>query len=134
MAHSEGAVETEPRREGLRPREWSEWVERWRGSGLSQREFCRRHGLSLATFNRRVKALLIGSGPSCAGPASSVAAGGWLEVRLSPPSLPRGVESEESLGTLFEVVLGGGRRVRLGPQFDAEGLRRLLTVLESLPC
>jgi len=41
---------------------------------------------------------------------------------------------EETPGAEFEVVVRGGRRVRLGRQFDAEGLRRLVAVLESLPC
>jgi hypothetical protein len=34
----------------------------------------------------------------------------------------------------FELVLRGERRVRLGADFDAGSLRRLVAVLESLPC
>jgi hypothetical protein len=113
--------------------DWPEWVERWRSSGLSQREFCRRHGLAMATFNRRVKALLGESVPSCRASQPSVEAAGWLEVRLSPSGVRR-MDESESLGEGFEVVLASRRRVRLGPQFDAEGLRRLLVVLEGLPC
>ena len=44
--------------------EWAEWVEEWRGSGLSQREFCRRQGLALATFNRKAVSLVGKSGQS----------------------------------------------------------------------
>ena len=133
MTHPEESVRP-GRRLVVSPSEWSEWIEQWRGSGLSQREFCRRHGLAMATFNRKAVALL---GRSCR--CSQVArpeteSPGWLEVRMSASGVGRIGELEEVAGGGFEVVVQGRWRVRLGPQFDAEGLRRLLEVLESAAC
>jgi hypothetical protein len=34
-------------------------------------------------------------------------------------------------GSAIEIELGGGRRVRVGPGFDVEDLRRVLAVLEE---
>jgi transposase len=34
---------------------------------------------------------------------------------------------------LIEIVLGGGRRIRVDREVDAEALRRVLQVVESLP-
>ena len=132
MAHPEEAVV--PGRRLVSPSEWSEWIEQWRGSGLSQREFCRRHGLAMATFNRKAVALL---GRSCrcgqvARPETESPR--WLEVRMSGSGVGRTGELEEVAGGGFEVVVQGRWRVRLGPEFDAEGLRRLLGVLESAAC
>lgn len=39
------------RRDLVLERRWRGWVERWGASGLSVREFCRRHGLSEASFH-----------------------------------------------------------------------------------
>lgn len=112
--------------------EWAERVEQWQASGLSQSEFCRRHGLAMSTFNRKAAALLGKSVQSGVASEPSEEPPHWLEVRMSGL---RGVgESSASLGEGFEVALDGGWRVRLGPQFDAEGLRRLLGVLEGLSC
>jgi hypothetical protein len=133
MTHPEEVVRPKGRSKAS-PSDWAERVEQWRGSGLSQSEFCRRQGLALTTFNRKAAALVgepvrpgVATEPSEEPPH-------WLEVRMSGQR-PGGVgESAASLGEGFEVALDGGWRVRLGRQFDADGLRRLLGVLESLPC
>jgi hypothetical protein len=133
MTHPAEAVRPEERLV-VSPSEWSEWIEQWRGSGLSQREFCRRHGLAMATFNRKVVALL---GRSCrCGQVTrpETESPRWLEVRMSASGVGRTGELEEVSGGGFELVVQGRWRVRLGPQFDAEGLRRLLGVLESPAC
>jgi hypothetical protein len=112
--------------------QWAERVEQWQASGLSQSEFCRRHGLAMSTFNRKAAALVGKSVRSGVASEASEEPPHWLEVRMSGR---RGVgESSGSLGEGFEVALDGGWRVRLGPQFDAEGLRRLIGVLGSLSC
>ena len=41
----------------LERKRWQDQVKRWRKSGLSQAEFCRRENLSLATFQYRKSAL-----------------------------------------------------------------------------
>lgn len=133
MAHPEESVGP-GRRLAVSPSEWSEWIEQWRSSGLSQREFCRRHGLAMATFNRKAVALL---GRSCrCGQVvrPETESPRWLEVRMSGSGVGKTGELEEVAGDGFEVVVQGRWRVRLGPQFDAEGLRRLLGVLESPSC
>ena len=133
MTHPEEVVRPKGRAKSS-PSEWAERVEQWRSSGLSQSEFCRREGLAPSTFNRKAAALV--GEPVRAGVAAepSEEPPHWLEVRMSSQR-PGGVgESSGSLGEGFEVALDGGWRVRLGPQFDADGLRRLIGVLESLPC
>jgi hypothetical protein len=133
MTHPEEVIRPKGRLKAS-PSEWAERVEQWRSSGLSQSEFCRREGLALTTFNRKAAALVgepVGSGVA-AEPREEPPH--WLEVRMSGQRSGRVGESSGSLGEGFEVALDGGWRVRLGPQFDAEGLRRLLGVLESLPC
>ena len=114
--------------------EWAERVEQWQSSGLSQSEFCRRQGLAMSTFNRKAAALVGKSVRSGAASEPSEEPPHWLEVRLSGLRGGRVGESAGSLGEGFEVTLDGGWRVRLGPQFDAEGLRRLIGVLGSLSC
>lgn len=111
--------------------EWQERVASWQQSGLSQRAFCRLHGYALATFNRKAVGLLGKSPKAAVAPAGE--APRWLEVRMSGSRLESPGRAE-LLVEGFEVVLAGGCRVRLGPHFDAAGLRRLLSVLESLSC
>ena len=133
MPHPEEVVRPKGRSKAS-PSEWGERVEQWRGSGLSQSEFCRRQGLALTTFNRKAAALVgdpVRSGVT-AEPREEPPH--WLEVRMGGRR-PGGVgESSGSLGEGFEVAFDGRWRVRLGPQFDAEGLRRLIGVLESFRC
>jgi hypothetical protein len=133
MTHPEEVVRPKGRLKAS-PSEWAERVEQWRVSGLSQSEFCRCQGLALATFNRKVAALAGKSVRSGVAAEPSEEPPQWLEVRMSGQRPGRVGESSGSLGEGFEVSLDGGWRVRLGPQFDAEGLRRLIGVLESFPC
>ena len=125
-------VEASSRSLTVSPSEWQERVESWQRSGLSQREFCRLHGYPLATFNRKAMRLLGKSTQAAVVPPGE--APRWLEVRMSGLRLEGSGRGEELLGEGFEVVLAGRCRVRLGPHFDAAGLRRLLSVLESLSC
>ena len=133
MTHPEEAVR--PRGQSkASPSEWAERVEQWQVSGLSQSEFCRRQGFAMSTFNRKAAALVGKSVRPGVAAEPSEEPPHWLEVRMSGPRAGRVGQSAGSLGEGFEVALEGGWRVRLGPQFDADGLRRLLGVLESLPC
>jgi hypothetical protein len=107
---------------------WRERLEAWRRSGLSQAEFCRRQGLSrvsLSWWKSRI-ARQESVRPSVS-PGTE-----WLAVRALPSATgePGGEDGEPQL----EVVLRGGRIVRVGSGFDASALLRLVQALESLPC
>jgi hypothetical protein len=56
----------------------------------------------------------------------------WSEVRWPATGAAAAVAVQDGSG--FEVVLPGGWSVRLGPRFEAEPLRRLLSVLEERSC
>jgi len=133
MTHPEEVVRPQGRLKAS-PSEWAERVEQWKASGLSQSEFCRRHGLAMSTFNRKAAALVGKSVRSGATSEPSEEPPDCLEVRMSGLRAGGVGEPSASLGEGFEVSLEGGWRVRLGPQFDAEGLRRLLGVLGSYAC
>ncbi len=58
---------------------------------------------------------------------------------VEPPAFvelrPRASRESESAGTsMFEVVVGAGRVVRVPPDFDSSALRRLLAVVEETKC
>lgn len=87
----------------------------YESSGLSRVEFCRKHGLSLATLARYRKRQAQGD---AAGERR------WLAVEVTGANGP----TLESSG--LAVALPGGRRVEVGRGFDAHTLARLLSVLE----
>jgi hypothetical protein len=114
---------------------WRRRVARWRESGLDTATFAKRERINARTLTWwRWK---LGAGRKKASKAarkvvgSSRPAGGRGEKEA-----PRFVELQ--LGAIveagrFEVVIGGGRRVVVPPDFDAGSLSKLLEVLEVRP-
>lgn len=88
----------------------------YEGSGLSRAEFCRKHGLSLATLARYRKRQAQGKAPGDR----------WVAVEVSGagPTL----ESRGNSG--LAVALPGGLRIEVGRGFDSRTLVQLLGVLE----
>jgi hypothetical protein len=121
--------------------QWRERIEAWRRSGQTQQEFCRAHGLSVGSFSHWKAELVRREGQRASvRAADAVVPGGdrhegspealsWSEVRW-----PAGAAEVAEDGGGFEIVLPRGWSVRLGPRFEAESLRRLLSVLEERPC
>ena len=94
-------------------------VAEYEASGLSQVEFCREQGLSLATLARYRKRQTQGS------PA---AGSRWVEVKESAGRSALGGPA----GSGLAVALPSGRRIEIGRGFDADTLAQLLGVLERL--
>jgi hypothetical protein len=90
---------------------WQRRVARWRASGLTAREFSRRHGLRPATLSWwKWRLAQDGEAPAAITPAV-------IELRAAAVTDNR-----------FEIVLGD-RSVRVPPSFDADALGRLLAAL-----
>lgn len=113
--------------------QWRKHVEAQGESGFSAAAYCREHGLSRRSFYRwrgifnaedgtRSVSGLGGPPKACAKPAT------FAEVRVA--SLDVAVNAASGVG----VVLQGERRLEVEPGFDADTLRRVVAVLESLPC
>ena len=93
---------------------WRRWLDQWRASGLSVRDFCARHRLPTPTFyawRRRLQPRAAEQPP-------------FLPVQVvadvpPPPASP------------LEVVLSDGPVVRVTPGFDPDTLRQLLAVLRE---
>lgn len=105
-------------RDQRKEQQWRRWIQNWRYSGLSVRAFCARHGLTPANFYAWRREL---QRRNAAPPA-------FVPVCVVP-------DHGSARDGRVEVVLRGGRAVRVGPGFDAETLRQLLAVLEEeRPC
>jgi transposase len=102
----------DPRKE----HQWRQWLRQWQSSGQSVRDFCDRHGLSQATFYAWRRILRQRDADATPFVAVQVVAD-----TLSAPAPP------------LEVVLAGGRCLRITSGFDPDTLRQLLAVLEEAP-
>lgn len=90
---------------------WRDTIARWQQSGLSIRAFCQRHHLTdtqLHAWRRRLRLR---------------DATAFLPVHLLADTTPA--------PTTLELVLPGGRSLRIAPGFDPATLRQLLAVLEE---
>ena len=104
---------------------WRRRLGQWRRSGLSVRAFCATHGLREPNFYAWRREL---ARRAAAGAASSdLPAAVFVPVRVAPEA-----------AVPLELVLSGGRILRVPAGFDAVTLRRLLATLdtpsEGSPC
>jgi transposase-like protein len=117
---------------------WRRMFARWTGSGLSITAFCEDAGLSQQSFYRWRRVLR--ERTSRAGqqrrPPPEAAANGKAPSRTAQPLplfVPLAVDTAAAAAVL-EVVVHGGRVVRVPAGFDAPTLAQLLAVLEGRPC
>lgn len=118
-----------PRRDAAKHRFWEGCIGRWRKSGLSVREFCRRESLSEPLFYswRRELARREQCEPDprqLSRPKPRRATFVPIEV-VAPRFAPKAG---------IEIVLPHGRRLRVRPGFDRVTLEAILDVLERRSC
>ena len=122
--------------------DWVSLCRKWRGSGLTQSEFCRRLDLPLHTFRRRLYHRESGDEAGCvcppgstAGPPTRDPSPGFIPVRVVPDERPESSSAVPSIhGRPVEVILDCGRRVVVPPGFDPETLRQVVGILERRGC
>ena len=90
-------------------------------SGMRRSEFCRSRGLSFSTLDRHLKKR---RWKKRRRPTSSV--GRLVPVELAARKSP--TQDEPSCG--LAVVLPGGRRIEVHPDFDTSTFERLVGILE----
>jgi hypothetical protein len=109
-------------------RKWRPLVEEWRRSGLEAAAFCRGRGLALSAFKFWKTELPIRDQRRAAEQASREA--GRRAMRMLPV---RVVESAAAvLAIPIEVVLRGGRVLRLAGDFEPSILCKLVSTLEEI--
>jgi transposase-like protein len=100
------------------PAEIARLIDAYHGSGLTQRAFARRHGISPATLSHWVR-----KGKPANGKHSRSAGPVLVPVEL--------VDAPAPVAEAFEIVLRNDRRVRVASVFDERALRKLLAVVED---
>lgn len=97
-----------------RRRQFEEHIRRWRNSGLTQTEYCRRHDLKWSTFHYWRKRL----------EATSQA--------VTLVQVPIGLSNEGSVfsGQGLTLLLGNRYKVEIGDHFNSATLVRLVETLE----
>jgi hypothetical protein len=117
-----------------RRRQWARHIEKWRGSGLTQRAYCERESISYATFKSwrlRVRRTAIKPVERARLVPVRVVGGGGSIAALSG-CVARSDSGVSANGV--EIRLGHGRAIVLDARFDEVGLGRLIRLLEGLPC
>ena len=101
----------DPRKE----QQWRRLIQLWKNSGLSVRSFCARHHITQPSFYAWRREL-----------QQRDAATTFVAVRVVTDDQP-------ASSTPIEILLAGGRSVRITPGFDPATLRQLLAVLQEVP-
>jgi transcriptional regulator with XRE-family HTH domain len=121
---------------GSRDEDWADVVSQWRASGLSQKDFCQRLGISDRALNNWLY-----KSPYRERIARILAARSQAKLDAETPRfLPVAVlsatpeTSSQAPCATIEVVLKSGSRIAVTPGFDAETLRRVVAVLEARTC
>ena len=93
---------------------------------MRRSEFCRSRGLSFGTLNRHLKKQRWKRKTSAASSAGQF--GRLVPVELAAKKSP--TKHEPSCG--LAVVLSGGHRIEVHPDFDTNTFERLVSVLERV--
>jgi hypothetical protein len=134
-AGTNGAHRNAPRRAQF----WSRLNEDWGRSGQTQAEFCRQRGVSLTVFRwwryRRLQVQPQGLA------ARRISTPAFVPIRIlhvkpkeppSPVAGPSGSrKNRPGAAAALEIVLAGGRVLRVRDDFDGALMRKLLRILEG---
>jgi transposase-like protein len=102
-------------------------VVEFEASGLRVAEFCRNHGLAQSTLQRALKRRHLEEGQAQAG----VERRQTQSNRLIAVELARRDQDGNSRSSCaLKIALSKGRRIEVGPHFDADTLERLVKLLE----
>jgi hypothetical protein len=108
---------------GVKQQRWRELLKRFDAGGLTVRAFCRMYGISEPSFywwRRELRRQRRQPSPTPA----------FVPVRVVAEA-GDGVVDPKAAGGGIDVLLAGGRRVRVTPGFDAATLARVVAVLEG---
>lgn len=105
---------------------WRDTLRRWKLSGLSVSEFCRRHHLSPPSLYAWRRTLAHRDRPATLPRAEPT-------LTFVPVHITTEANAMASATAPLEVVVAG-RIVRIAPGFDPATLRSLVAVLEASPC
>jgi hypothetical protein len=113
---------------------WAKRVSWWRESGLTAKEFAAESGMNAHTLAHWAWKLGAGGDQAArrrATPARPAHA--WVEVITGDHrnGTSASAPTRITASSCFELVLPGGRTVRVPPDFDAEALGRLLAVIDA---
>jgi transposase len=100
---------------------WRQRLAQWRRSGLTIRRFCERRGLSQPSFYAWRRELLRRDARCAAATTTAPSTTTFVPVQVVPAPTP----------SPLELVLRGGRILRVPPGFDTDTLRRLLATLDA---
>ncbi len=120
-----------PHRKAARERYWREHLAAWRRSGQTIRASCRQYDLAEPTFylwRRTLEQRPATSTPSQAAIGSLPGNAAFVPLRLVGPTPTQATQA------VLELVLRGGRIIRVPNGFAPEALRQLITLAEQLPC
>ncbi len=120
-------------RDRAKERRWREHLAAWRRSGQSVRAYCAGQGLSEPSFYswRRLLTQRDGRSGARTVPGSKTAA---AALASGSPFVPVRLVEDTAPATALEVILRGGRVLRVAAGFSAQTLREVVAVLEGLPC
>jgi transposase-like protein len=112
---------------------WVKRVERWRDSGLTLKEFAAEIGVNantLAGWRWRLRS------DGRREPGETPTPVSFVELVPSPHgsddvAVATPVAAMHPAAEPFELILGGGTRIRVPVQFDGRALRRLVDALEA---
>jgi hypothetical protein len=113
----------------VRGRFWARHLHRWKQSGLSQAQYCRQQQLSAPAFGwwKRQLATVPTRSPRMTTRGKIGRQDGSF-VELTSPGREGSLPAD---GGTYEIILPGGRRVRLGCDWEPERVRQLLLLLEG---
>jgi hypothetical protein len=114
-------MSTTNQRGSSKERFWRRMVRQWRSSGLSIRDFCAEGQISEGSFYAWRRTIA----------ERDAQATRFVPVDVVPDPKPAGDGSGNGSDNGLELIVGAGRVLRIGREFDGATLRRLLALLEE---
>jgi len=121
-------------RDLAKERRWRRLLQQWRRSGLTGRDFCSHNSLSEPCFYFWKREIARRDQEERTPARAATGAALPSNAAVMPAFVPVRLDAAAPATVGLEIVLSGGRLLRVRSGFDADELRRLLAALEAPSC